>query len=312
MISLSSSREPAAVRSGMMSLGHMLSRFLKNWKVAVGVGVVLGIVVLGLLAPVLTHISPNAQRFVPLLPPSSQHPLGTTGQGQDVWSQLLWGTRASVTVGFAAGLIATVLSVCIGLVSGFIGGPTDEGLQLLTNVVLVIPTLPLVVVLATYFPFQSDWPLIFLIGLTGWSWGARVLRSQVLSMRSLQFVESARMAGERTSSLIFREVMPNMWSLIFAQFLFGVIAAVLTEAGLQFIGLGNISTMSWGTMLYWAQNDGAMLTGAWWWFLPPGLFIAFFGAGLTLINYGLDELTNPRLSARRARRRKVIQAGRQS
>jgi peptide/nickel transport system permease protein len=298
------SPEPGTIETEVTAtgVGHLIVKFLRNWKVACGVGVVLAIVLLGVLAPILTHYSPSQDIFVPLEGPSARHLLGTTGQGQDVWSELVWGTRASVTVGFAAGLLATVLSVSIGLVSGFIGGPTDEGLQLLTNVVLVIPTLPLVVVLATYFPFQSNWPLILLIGLTGWSWGARVLRSQVLSMRNLQFVESAKMAGERTVSLIFREIMPNMWSLIFAQFLFGVIAAVLTEAGLQFIGLGNISTMSWGTMLYWAQNDGAMLTGAWWWFLPPGLCIAFFGAGLTLINYGLDELTNPRLAVHRSRR----------
>jgi peptide/nickel transport system permease protein len=305
MVSLTTSVEPNAPRQNA-GVGQLLRRFFRNWKVAVGVGIVLVIVLLGALAPVLTHYSPTAQNFSPLEPPGAGHLLGTTMQGQDVWSEMVWATRASVIVGFAAGLIATALSVAIGLISGFIGGPTDEGLQLLTNVVLVIPTLPLVVVLATYFPFQSNWPLILLIGLTGWSWGARVLRSQVLSMRNLQFVESARMAGESTFSLIFREIMPNMWSLIFAQFLFGVIAAVLTEAGLQFIGLGNISTMSWGTMLYWAQNDGALLTGAWWWFLPPGLAIAFFGAGLTLINYGLDELTNPRLARRRRSRARQV------
>jgi len=280
-------------------------RFLSNRKAAIGVALVLGLILMGILAPILTTISPQAQMFVPLKAPSAEHLLGTTAQGQDVWSQFVWGTRASLTVGFAAGLMATAIAVIIGMLSGFVGGATDEGLQLLTNVFLVIPGLPLIVVVATYFPFQSNWPLIVIIALTSWSWGARVLRSQVLSMRELPFVEAARMAGERTESLVFREIMPNMWSLIFSQLLFGVIAAVLTEAGLQFIGLGNINSVSWGSMLYWAENDSALLTGAWWWFVPPGLAIALFGAGLSLINYGLDEVTNPRLRARRRRTKQV-------
>ncbi len=285
-------------------------RFVNNPKTAIGLSLVGFLILLGLLAPVLTNISPQAQAFLPLQPPSWAHPLGTTDQGQDVWSQLIWGSRASLSVGFAAGAIATVLSVVIGMLSGFVGGVTDEGLQLLTNVFLVIPGLPLIVVLATYFPFQGNWPLIVIIGLTSWAWGARVLRAQVLSVRELPFVEAARMAGERITGLVFREIMPNMWSLIFAQFLFGVVAAVLTEAGLQFVGLGNLSAVSWGTMLYWAQNDGALLTGAWWWFMAPGLAIAIFGTGLTLINYGIDELTNPRLRLRPHRpKRKEAKVG---
>ena len=284
-----------------------MPRILKNGKATAGIILVLCFVLIGVLAPVLTHISPEAQTFVPSQGPSWAHPLGTTGQGQDVWSQFVWGTRASLIVGFAAGALATVLAVVIGMLSGFLGGSADEGLQLLTNVFLVIPGLPLIVVVATYFPFQNNWPLIVIIAVTSWSWGARVLRSQVLGMRDLPFVEAARMAGERTMSLVFREIMPNMWSLIFSQLLFGIIAAVLTEAGLQFIGLGNINLVSWGSMLYWAENNGALLTGAWWWFIPPGFAIALFGGGLALINYGLDEVTNPRL---RARARRVRKGGR--
>lgn len=281
-----------------------LPRIFRNGKATAGLILVLGFVVIGALAPVLTHISPQAQTFVPLQPPSWAHPFGTTGQGQDVWSQFVWGTRASLIVGFAAGGLATVLAIVIGMVSGFVGGAADEGLQLLTNVFLVIPGLPLIIVVATYFPFESSGPLIGIIALTSWSWGARVLRSQVLGMRDLPFVEAARMAGERTASLVFREIMPNMLSLIFSQLLFGIIAAVLTEAGLQFIGLGNINLVSWGSMLYWAENNGALLTGAWWWFIPPGMAIAIFGGGLALINYGLDEVTNPRLRAHRRRPQK--------
>ncbi|MCY0899404.1 MAG: ABC transporter permease [Firmicutes bacterium] len=279
-------------------------RFLGNRKAAAGLVIVLVLVALGVFAPWLTSISPQAQSFVPLRPPSLAHPLGTTAQGQDVWSQFVWGTRASMTVGFAAGFLATAITVIIGMLSGFIGGIGDEALQMLTNVFLVIPGLPLIVVISSYFPFQNNWPLIVIIALTSWSWGARVLRAQVLSMRELPFVEAARMAGERTTAIVFRELMPNMLSLIFSQFLFAVVSAVLTEAGLQFIGLGNIDAVSWGSMLYWAQNDSALMTGAWWWFVPPGVAIGLFGAGLSLINYGLDEITNPRLRARVRRQKR--------
>jgi peptide/nickel transport system permease protein len=280
-----------------------LGRFLANPRALVGVVLVLGFVLVGALAPLLTSVSPNAELFDPLQSPSWQHLLGTTQTGEDVWSQLVWGTRASLEVGFAAGALATLLAALTGMLSGYLGGATDEGLQLLTNVFLVIPTLPLIVVIATYFPLQGDEGMILIIALTSWAWAGRILRSQVASMRTLAFVESAQMAGESRASIVFREIMPNMWSLVFANFLFAVVAAILTQAGLQFIGLGNLNQVSWGTMLYWAQNDGALLTGAWWWFVPPGLCIALFATGLAFVNYGIDEFTNPRL-AQAARRRR--------
>jgi peptide/nickel transport system permease protein len=268
---------------------------LRNRRALIGLVIVFFFVAIAVLAPVLTSVNPNAQNFRPLLPPSPAHWLGTTDLGQDVFSQFVWGTRASLEVGFLAGVGALLLSLVIGLMSGFLGGVVDEFWQLVVNIFLVIPGLPLMIVLAAYIPFQGNLTLIIVIVITSWAGGARVLRSQMLAMRSLPYVDAARMSGETTSSVVFREILPNMIPLVFANFLFGVVSAILAAAGLEFLGFGNIHAVSWGSMLYWAENDGALLTGAWWWFIPPGLSIALFGAGLSLINSAIDEWSNPRL-----------------
>ncbi len=276
--------------------GLLLLRIWRTSPRAAAGGTLLGLVILvALLAPVLTPGDPTAMLYAPLSPPSWQHLLGTTDQGQGVLAQVLWGARTSLFVGFLAGALTTGLSVIIGMVSGFLGGLVDEALQLLTNIFLVIPALPLMIVLAAYLPFRGEGPIIFVITITGWAWGARVLRAQTLSLRKADFVHSAVLAGERPWSVVMREILPNMLSLVVANFLYTVLYAILSEASLEFLGLGNVNITSWGTMLYWAQNDQALLTGAWWWILPPGLAIALVGASLALINYAVDEVTNPRL-----------------
>jgi len=159
----------------------------------------------------------------------------------------------------------------------------------------VIPALPLVIVIAGYLPNKGDISVMLVIALTGWAWGARVIRAQTLSIRRRDFVEAARAVGESTPRILFWEILPNETAIVTASFLFTVIFALLTAAGLAFLGLANVSEWSWGTMLYWAQNDSALQTGAWWWFVPPGLCIAVLGTGLSLMNFGFDEITNPRL-----------------
>lgn len=287
-------------------LGRSIRRFLGNGKAVSGTVLILLFVVVALAAPLLTHISPSDTSSLPLQPPSAQHPFGTTSLGQDVFSQFVYGARGTLFVGFLAGLGAILLSMLVGMVSGFIGGFVDEVLQLVTNIFLVIPGLPLVIVLAAILPSSGNVTMISVIVLTGWAWGARVLRSQVISMRTLPYIESAKMGGESSWNIVFREIMPNMFSLIFANFLFSIIYAVLTESGLQFLGLGNVNAVNWGTILYWADTEGAMLSGAWWWIVPPGLAIALLGAGLALLNYAVDEMTNPKLRIRRKRRKKAV------
>lgn len=273
-----------------------------NPKVAFGLGIVGFFVLVAILGPIVIHHDPNAFSSEILQPPSTAHWLGTTQTGQDVFTQVVDGTRVSVLLGLGAGFLATIISVIIGLTAGYFSGLVDDLLSLLINIFLVIPALPLAVVLAAYFPFRGPLPVAIIVTFTGWAWGARVLRSQTLSMRRREFVEAARASGETTLRIIFAEILPNEIAIIAAGLVGTVIYAILAQAGLEFLGLGDVTLISWGTMFYWAQNNEALLLGAWWWFLAPGCCVALLGSGLAFINFGIDELANPRL--RRERRAK--------
>jgi peptide/nickel transport system permease protein len=255
----------------------------------------------GLIAP----YNPSAEIFTPGLGPSGAHLLGTTSYGQDIFSQLIWGTRVSLIIAVVTGLLATVLSVLIGVSSAYLGGAADGVLSLLTDVFLVIPAFPLVVVIAAYSRGGGTTVIIAVLVVTGWSYGARQLRSQTLSLRNRDFLLAAQLRGERRTRIIVSEILPSMTSLIVATFLGAAVYSVLAAAGLQFIGLGNVNTESWGTMLYWAQNNEALQAGSPMWALAPGLAIALLGAGFALLNYAFDEVTNPalRLGRRQSRRR---------
>ncbi|WP_025158112.1 dipeptide/oligopeptide/nickel ABC transporter permease/ATP-binding protein [Leifsonia aquatica] len=268
--------------------------FRRPWTLT-GVIIVAVFCVLAIIGPWIAPFDPSAVSKQTLAPPSPEHWLGTTQTGQDVFSQMLYGTQISLLVGVGAAVVATVLSVIVGLAAGYLGGLSDELLSLLANVFLVIPALPLTVILASYLPKSGSLGIILVISITGWAWGARVLRAQTLSLRKRDFVEAARATGERTSSIIFRDIFPNQIAVIAASFLGTVTGAILTQASLAFLGLTNVTEWSWGTILYWAQVSSAMLTGAWWWFVPAGLAIALLGTGLSLVNFGIDEFINPRL-----------------
>jgi len=233
-------------------------------------------------------------------PPSAAHLLGTTNIQQDVLSQLLTGTQPVIVVAFLAGAVATLLSILIGVSAGYFGGLVDDLLSVLINVSLVLPALPLLIVLTGFLGSSSSAndPLIALIiAVTGWAWGARVLRVQVLSLRNRDFVESARLIGERPWRIIAFEIMPSLIPIIASSFLFTVIYAIGTYASIAYLGLINVSHWSWGTMLFNAQSLKAWTSGWWWWFVPPGLAIALLGTSLALLNFGIDEFINPRLRA---------------
>ncbi|MGO8959211.1 MAG: dipeptide/oligopeptide/nickel ABC transporter permease/ATP-binding protein [Streptosporangiaceae bacterium] len=270
--------------------------------VLVGI-ILLGIfVIVAIIGPLVAPYDPSATTGPVLQGPSLTYLLGTTQTGQDVLSQLLAGTRSSLVIAFSAGAFATAISVLVGTASGLIGGLVDEVLSLVTNVYLVIPALPLAIVLSAYLPNGGELALVLVISITGWSWGARVIRVQALSLRNRDYILTARASGESTLRLILVDMLPDMLPVIAAQFLSLVIFAILTEAGLAFLGLGGTGGWSWGNMLFWATEDTAWSQGAWWWFLPPGLCIALVGTSLALINFGIDEVLNPRLrSARQAR-----------
>jgi peptide/nickel transport system permease protein len=288
-------------RPGIVSRKRRLPRrlgsitALHSIKIRIGLGIIGFFVLLAIFGPLLVHSDPQAFSSDVLLPPSMAHWMGTTQTGQDIFAQVVVGTRITLLVGFAVGALATLLSVVIGLTAGYFGGVVDEVLSLLINIFLVIPALPLTIVLAGYIPVRGPLPVAIVISLTGWAWGARVLRAQTLSLRRREFVEAARASGERTFRLIFAEILPNELAIVASSLIFTIIYAIFAEIGLEFLGLSDVTVTSWGNILFWATNNQALLLGAWWWIVPPGLCIAILGAGLAFINFGIDELTNPRL-----------------
>jgi peptide/nickel transport system permease protein len=270
----------------------------RNHKARIGL-LVLGVILfVAVFAPLLAPYSPTSTAFTPYLGPSTAHLFGTTGQGQDVFSQMIYGTRISLLVGLSAGLLATVVAMIIGLVSGYLSGAVDGTLSFITNLALVIPALPLMIILAAYIPSRSVWTIVLVVAVTGWATGARVIRSQTSTLRSRDFVTAAVFSGERLSRIVFREILPNMTSLVAASFFGAATFAVMAEASLEFLGLGNPSTISWGTILYSAQTNNALLTGQWVVILAPGLAIALLALSFTLVNFGVDALSNPRLRER--------------
>jgi peptide/nickel transport system permease protein len=269
----------------------------RDRKATVGAVIISVFVVIAIIGPWLAE-SPNELVGMPLQPPSTQHWLGTTGQGQDVLAQLVAGTRVSLAIGFAVGLTVVLVGALVGVTAGYFGGRVDSLLSLLFNVFLVIPGLPLAIVIAAYLP-TGPFTLGFVLVVTGWAWNARVLRAQTLSQRKRDFVAAAVVAGESNFRIITREILPTMTSLMVAQVIGSTVYAIGAQVGLEFLGLGDVSSITWGTNLYWAQNDAALLTGAWWTFAPTGLCVALVGFGLTMLNSGFDEITNPRLQLER-------------
>ena len=285
--------EPVEPRAGIIA--GVASGLLSNRKALGGLAILALFIVVAIFAPVIAPYDPHSLAFDQLLGPSPRHLLGTTGNGQDIFSQLIWSTRESLLLAVIAGALATLLSVIIGVTAAYLGGLWDHVLNLFTDVFLVIPTLPLMLVIAAYVESHGVWTLIAVITITGWSYGARQLRSQALSLRNRDFLEAARVRGERVSYTIVFEVLPNMTSLIVAIFLGAALYAVLAAAGLQFLGLGDNNDLSWGTMLFWAEHNGALLAGAPLWVLAPGVCIALLGGAFALVNYAFDEISNPAL-----------------
>ena len=276
-----------------------------NRKATAGTVLLVIFIVVALFPGVIAHDSPTLDVYKPHLGLSLAHLLGTTAYGQDMFAQLVWGTQNVMIIAFTAGLATTAIAVLVGIAAAYLGGLWDACLSVLTDVLLVIPLFPLLIVIAGYAQGGSTLVLIVVITATSWSYTARQLRSQALTMRGRDFLEAARARGERKLYIIVVEVIPTMTSLIVASFLTNALYAVLFASRLQFIGLGDPNTVSWGTMLYWAQNNAALQTGQPLWALAPGACIAALGAAFALLNYAFDEIGNPAL--RPVRRRPVKQ-----
>jgi peptide/nickel transport system permease protein len=283
--------------------GGFLRSVLRNHKALIGVVIFVVFTVLAAVPQLFTSVTePNKLAFPPALPPSAEHLLGTTSLGQDIWAQLVYGTRQSLVIALVAGFFATVLSVLVGISAAYLGGLADDVLSMIINIFLIIPTVPLIIILATYAGKGTLTVVLIVLVITGWSYGANQMRAQALSLRNRDFLESARVRGERRSYIILAEMLPTMTSLIVANFLGAALYSVLTAAGLQFLGLGDPNSISWGTMLYWSQNQQALQSGMPLWSIAPGLCVALLGISFALLNYAFDEISNPALRPVRRRR----------
>jgi len=280
-----------ALRGGL----RFVRAIARNPKALAGSLLMLVFCFLAAFPGLIARDNPNAPAYLPLLGPSARHLIGTNEIGEDLWAQLIYGTRYSLLIAFAVGGLSTVVSVIVGVSAAYLGGIVDDVLSFITDVLLVIPTFPLIIVLVAYTQNAGFWVLTAVLVVTGWSYGARQLRVQALSLRHRDFLEAARVRGERSIYIIVVEILPTMTSLIVASFLGSALYAVLAAAGVQFVGLGDPNTISWGTMLNSAQQGNALGSGLWAWAIMPGVALALLGAAFALLNYAFDEISNPAL-----------------
>ena len=282
---------------------------LRSPKAIVGLSILGFFTLLAIFGPWIAPYDPNAIDLEARnSPPSPEHWLGTTHMGQDVLSQIIIGSRDVMFVGFLAGILGTFLAVVVGVTAGYIRGAGSEGLSALSNVFLVIPGLPLIIIITSQFDDPNMALIAFVLALTGWAWGARVLRAQTMSLRNRDFVQAAKANGEPLWRIISVEMLPNLMAVIASSFVGTVTAAILTQTTLAFVGITPIDRWNWGTILFWAQSQNAF-PERWWWYLPAGLCIALVGMALALLNFGIDEYVNPRLRSAGKRARDLKKKG---
>jgi peptide/nickel transport system permease protein len=280
---------------------------LRNPKSRLGLALVLFMIGCAVVAPLVSVSNPTDFNLLAARQaPSWHHLFGTTDQGSDIFSQVMLGARRSLVLGAAAGGLATVLATVLGVLAAYSGGAVDELVNFLTNVFLVIPTIPLLIVISAYLRSRNMGTMILVLGLTLWAFEARILRGQALSLRNRDFILAAKVAGESTWRVVFGELMPNMISRIAAAFVLVFYISLLVDAGLEFLGLGDATHVSWGMTMYWAQTNSTVLQGEWWPFFFPGIALVITVLGLTLILAGIDEISNPRLRDEVRVRRHVV------
>ncbi|MCP1427781.1 peptide/nickel transport system permease protein [Microbacterium foliorum] len=301
MLSTATTSRPGVPVKSPVYRDHLLARLLRDRRAVIGLVILAIFVVVAVAAPLLAPGNPRASVVAGSEAPSLAHLLGTTAKGEDVLALLIWGSQSSLGIGFTVGALATLIGLLVGLVSAFFGRVVDDVLSVVTNIFLLIPGLPLLIILAAFLP-PGPGTIVIVLVATGWAGSARVVRSQALSLRGKDYTDAAVVTGERPLTIMFREMLPNMASIVMSTFLACVIFGIGAQAGLEFLGLGDVSAISWGTNLYWASIEGSLIRGTWWTFVPSGVAIALVAFALALINYAVDEITNPRLAGRTKRK----------
>ncbi len=297
-----SSRLRMSVNKFMKGAQSFAAIYRRSRSGLLGLALLLFFVLTAIFAPILAPYDPYKRVDRPILDPSSKYILGTNDIGQDIFSELIYGTRISLTIGFAAAFFTVIIGTIIGVVSGFLGGSVDEFLMRFTDVVMILPSIPLMILLMAIFGKQSFMIMILILSIMGWTGTARLVRSSTLSIKERIYVEAARAIGAGDGHIIAKHILPNVSPLIVATMIYAVAGAMMAEAGLAFLGLGDPSTKSWGMILHYAQTSGGWYANmgypAWWWIIPPGLCVALTVASLVLIGQAMEEIINPRLRRR--------------
>jgi peptide/nickel transport system permease protein len=298
------SPEPIAAVAGIPGVGgaavgrrrsDLFYYGLRNKKLVFGLGLELVLVLFAIIGPMIAKFAPEALTGAQLQHPNGTYWLGTNTLGQDIFSQLANGLRESYLVGLLGAVSASVVGMALGFTAGWRGGILDEILQMITNIIVMIPALVLLVVIGSYLNSRSVLFEGVFIGLTTWPWVARAVRAQTFSLRSREFVELAKLSGKRPVSIIIRDIAPNMASYLFLVIILLFGSSMLLAASYDFLGLGPTGIVSLGSMMNSAQNEGALLYREWWWFVPPGVVLTLMVAALLVANVGLDEVFNPKL-----------------
>jgi peptide/nickel transport system permease protein len=290
--------EPTAgvsTTSHRSALNSLTRAIRTNRKATIGVVLMAIFILVALLPGLFARQNPGTVTTQVFAHPSAAHWLGTDNLGRDIYAQVIDGTRNVLILALAVGLLTTTVAMLIGVAAAYLGGVWESVLNFFTDVLLIIPIFPLLIIIAAYLPNAGNYVLILVLAFTGWSYTARQLRSQAQSLRNRDFLLAARVRGERSLYIIVVEILPTMTSLLLASFLNNALYAVLAGSGLQFIGLGNSNNVSWGTTLYWAQQNNALGSGLYAWAVVPGACIALLGAAFAFINYAFDEIGNPAL-----------------
>lgn len=295
---LSQTIQTTSVRRRISRVSTVLSDLLSNTKGLMGVILLGTIIAISLGAPLIAPYSPKAIGVGQALQsPSAQHLMGTDDLGRDVFSRFLFGGRLSLLIGVVSGIMATLVATLIGVPAGYYRGRIGRWLTTGIDMSLVFPPFLLVIVFAAYVG-SSVFNIILILSLLSWPIPARTIKAKTVSIRENEFVESTQALGARDWTVMKDEVLPNVLPVVFANGVLQMVYTILMEAAVSFLGLGNPSKVSWGTMLYFAQKQGAMSVGAWWWMIFPGLGIVLTAFGFTLLGTALDEVLNPRLQRR--------------
>jgi len=284
--------------ANMGALREMLYFAFRNRKLVIGLCLVLFFLLVAIIGPYLALHDPiynidGPSAHAPML--HGRYWLGTTPEGLDVFAQFVTGLKLAFVVGLIGGGLAAVIGTVVGFTAGYNGGIVDEVLNMLTNVILCMPVFVVLIVIAAFVHIKGPVPEALIIGMVTWPWAARALRSQTFSLSSREFVSLARLSGENSWKIIFKEIAPNVSSYLFMMFILLFGGAILTATTLDFIGLGPAGSITFGQMMLNAFNDSALLLGYWWWFIPPGLAVMLLVGGAYFMNVGLDEVFNPRL-----------------